>query len=80
MTAGEAVSRKSLLAIRRGRRVARTFTFDSDILPSSPMEANANLTLTLTSDSEESGANLTSQVEWRCGHRGGGRGTLPSNV
>ena len=42
------MSRKSLLAIRRGRRVARTFTFDSDILPSSPMEANANLTLTLT--------------------------------
>ena len=41
------MSRKSLLAIRRGRRVARTFTFDSDILPSSPMEANANLTLTL---------------------------------
>ena len=54
MTAGEAVSRKSLLAIRRGRRVARTFTFDSDILPSSPMEANANLTLTLTLN-----ANLT---------------------
>ena len=41
------MSRQSLLAIRRGRRAARTFTFDSDILPSSPMEANANLTLTL---------------------------------